>query len=110
MIDSRLNYILFEVFKSVKCESNPLYIQELIKVKKNRYDFRDSFSLVQPKKRTTNFGLRTFSYLGSKLWNDLDNGIKHELMSLKDTRPYAFKSILRKWAGPNYEDIANFYV
>ena len=34
---------------------------------------RRSDKLIQPKRRTTSNGLRSFSYLGSKLWNDLVN-------------------------------------
>ena len=113
MLNSRLNCILLEVFKSIKPglkQSTPVYIQELLKVKRNNYNLRDSFLLLQTKKRTTNFGLRTFSYFGSKLWNDLENDLKNEIMNLEDAKPSDFKSVLKKWSGPNFDDISNFYV
>ena len=67
---------------------------------------RDSLMLVQPLRRTTNYGLRTFSYVGSKLWNDLSITLK----DLDNDDVENFKINLKTWNGPNYENIQSFYV
>ena len=78
----------------------------MLKPKYLNYELRDSSRLVQPKPRTTNFGLRSFSYLASKLWNDLPNDMK----SLTDTNINQFKHQVKQWDGPNYDFISSFYV
>ena len=107
MLQSRLNCILVEVYKSLILEpSNPLYIRELLNVKEFSYDMRDGTILNQPQKRTTKFGLRSFSYLASKLWNDLPPYMKD--LSKQDV--IEFKSRLKRWHGINMENESNFYV
>ena len=109
MLRSRFISILFEVFKSIR-GVNPSYIQKLLSIKKTVYSFRDPSILIQPLTNSTNFGLKTFVYLGSKLWNDLDNDIKVELGALEDINSSNFRSILKRWSGPSDLDTANFYV
>ena len=75
MLHSRLKNIILEVFKSLK-GVNPAYIQDLLTIKEQPYSLRKSYMLVQGKKNTTNYGLRSFTYLGSKLWNDLPENFK----------------------------------
>ena len=67
---------------------------------------RDSLLLVQPKKETTNFGLRTISYLGSRLWNELPCDLKNA----SDTDFSVFKSRLKQWKGANLDNMNSFYV
>ena len=75
--------------------------------KDNGYELRDPLPLVQQKHDTTNFGLRTFSYLGSKLWNDFPSSLK---INIEDADILEFKSRLKLWSFPNYEDMPSFYV
>ena len=51
----------------------------------------------------TPFGLRSFTYLGSKLWNDLPTDFKDADLAL-------FRDRLWQWDGPNIDDVINFYV
>ena len=102
MLQSRLNCIILEVFKSVH-NANPLFILDMFEIKKSSYSLRDSCKLVQSKRNTTTFGLRSFTYLGSKLWNDLPNDFKDADLAL-------FRDRLRQWDGPNMDDVINFYV
>ena len=44
-------------------------LHDLFEVNKTTNETR-SHKIIQPKRKTTSNGLRTFSYLGSKLWND----------------------------------------
>ena len=65
---------------------------------------RDSSKLVQPKRNTTTFGLKSLTYFGSKLRNDL-------LIDFKDATDLAlFRDRLRNWEGPNIDYVINFYV
>ena len=105
MLKSRLKCILVEVFKSLK-HLNPPYIEEMIETKDVNYNLRDPQPLNQPKRNTTNYGLKTFSYLGTKLWNDMPNDMK----CISDTDIHEFKSRLKHMVVPTYEKIATFYV
>ena len=73
---SRLRFILLEVFKCLKM-INPKCMNNLFEVKQHDHCLRDSTRLLQPKMRTTTHGLRTISYLGAKLWNDLPVHMKN---------------------------------
>ena len=42
----------------------------MFKIKDGDHSFRNTRKLIQPKKKTTTFGLRSIAYLGAKLWND----------------------------------------
>ena len=105
MIHSRLVCILLEVFKSIK-ETNPTYLQDLLLIKESPYFLRDPSLLVQPIVDTTNYGLRTFSYLASNLWNNLPATFK----DIADSDIDDFKRVLKTWDGPNYDNLSSFYV
>ena len=51
-------------------------------------------------RRTTTHGLRSFSYLGAKLWNDLVNS--DPAISYFDFNELV--SFLKCWDGPNFTD------
>ena len=91
MVHSRLACILLEVFKSIK-KTNPTYVQDLFESKDSQYSLRNPSLLVQPIVDTTNYGLRTFTYLGSKLWNDLPSSFK----DIDDTDIDDFKIALKR--------------
>ena len=66
---SRLR-ILILVFKSIHI-LNPKCISDLYELKSTNYSFRKNVEVLQPKRRTTTYGLRTISSTGAQLWNDL---------------------------------------
>ena len=90
----RLRFILLEVFKCLK-KINPKCMNNLFEVKQHDHCLRDDTRLLQPKVRTTTHGLRTISYLGAKLWNDLPVHMKN----IHHMDPYEFKSMLLLWQG-----------
>ena len=67
LLTKRLKIMILEVFKTVN-RLNPSCLHDLFTKNEVLYDLRTQ-KLEQPKRRTTTYGLRTFSYLGSKLWN-----------------------------------------
>ena len=67
---SRLRILILEAFKSIH-RLNPKCISDLFEFKSTSYSFRNNVKVLQPKRRTTTYGLRTISYNDAKLWNDL---------------------------------------
>ena len=61
-------------------------IQDMFDIKKSSYSVRESSLMVQPKGNTTIFGLRSFFYFGSKMWNDRPNHFKEttDFLTFKD--------------------------
>ena len=72
----------------------PNYLSDLFVKADTPYDKRDKNKLIQPLKRTTTYGLRSFQYYGAHVWNMLPINIKtaHSL--------HEFKSLIRSWPGP----------
>ena len=103
MLHVRFKCIILEVFISMQ-GINPACIQNMFEIKKSSYSLRDSSIMVQPKRNSTTFGLRSFSYFGSKLWNDLPNHFKGT------TDFITFKDQLQHWSGPNLSGLVNFHV
>ena len=83
-----------ELFKILEGMA-PDYLSELFVKADNHYDTRDKCKLIQPLKRTTTYGLRSFQYYGAHVWNMLPIDIK-AAQSL-----YEFKSFIRSWPGPS---------
>ena len=107
MLQSRLNCILVEVYKSLVTDpTNPPYVRDLVKIKESPYDMRDCTLLNQPRKRTTNFGLRSYSYLATKLWNDLPSHLK----CISDNNVIEFKCRLKNYNGTKLDSMSTFYV
>ena len=88
----RINRMLTEIFKTIN-GINPSYLNEIFKIKDVPYGLRDNSRMDQPLRKKTNFGLRSVTYVGSKIWNSLPSNIKNadELAE--------FKLALRDWSG-----------
>ena len=65
-----------EVFKCFH-GLNPAYLNDIFIQPSLKYNLRDSCRLEQPKFRTFTYGLRSFRYHGSKLWNLLPYQVKN---------------------------------
>ena len=85
--------LMIELFKILE-GMTPDYLSELFVKADNPYDTRDKCKLIQPLKRTTTYGLRSFQYYGAHVWNMLPINIK-AAQSLHE-----FKSFIRSWPGP----------
>jgi hypothetical protein len=90
----RIKSILLEVFKSLN-KLNAKCLHDLFILKDVPYNMR--FQHIElPVRRTTRFGIRTFSYVGSHLWNYViskENYLSH--LTLDE-----FKQFLKRWPGP----------
>ena len=72
---SRIKNITIETFKNVK-GLNPKYMRSLFPFSTTPYCTRGGSKLVQPKVNTIGFGINSFTYQGSKIWNNLPQGVK----------------------------------
>ena len=90
---SRIKNIAIETSKSVK-GLNPEYMGSLFLFSTTSYCTRGGSKLVQPKVNTISFGINRFAYQGSKIWNNLPQGVK-DIPCL-----IACKDLIVKWEGP----------
>ena len=97
LLTKRLKIMILDVFKTVN-RLNPSCLHDLFTKNEVVYDLR-THKLEQPKRRTTTYGLRTFSYLGSKLWNLLAS----EYSEVNDIDYERLKFLIKYWAGPNHD-------
>ena len=88
----RVNRMLTEIYKTIN-GINPSYLNEIFKLKNVPYAMRDNSRMDQPLRKNTNFGLRSVTYVGSKIWNSLPANVKNaeDLVN--------FKRALRDWSG-----------
>ena len=91
----RLKFKLLEVYKCIKKVNAPC-LHNLFNTNTIPYQLRTS-KLEQPLRRTTRYGLRTFSYVGSHLWNSVSND--HSDIAHIDFNE--FRAFLNTWKGPD---------
>ena len=104
LLSNRLKYLSLEVFKSIR-KSNAPCLHDIFVLKEVPYDLRTP-KLEQPNRRTTNYGLRTFSYLGSKLWNEFLSDFNYTC----DTDLDELNFFLKHWEGPSLDPTYRNYV
>ena len=85
--------LLVEMFKIFNGLS-PEYLSDIFEKSDNPYCMRDKNKLIQPLKRTTTYGLRSFEYYGSHVWNMLPVHFK-SCESISE-----FKNSIKRWSGP----------
>ena len=98
---SWLKSLLLETFKSLRhTNAERLHI---FHPKMSSYDLKTT-NIVQPKRNTTTYGLRSFSYLGSRLWNNLVT----EFPFLCHIDYNGLKEFIKDWTGPKLDDGFNY--
>jgi hypothetical protein len=86
----RMRIIAIETFKIINKET-PQYLHDLVTLKNNKYNFRDSY--IPTVNNTTGYGLNSFRYYASKIWNELPDHFR------KETSFNQFKSLINSWNG-----------
>ena len=104
LLSNRLKYFILEVFKSIRKLNAPC-LHDMFVLNEVPYNLRTP-KLEQPIRRTTNYGLRTFSYLGSKLWNEFLSDFNYTC----DTDISELRSFLKQWEGPSLDPSYRNYV
>jgi hypothetical protein len=80
--ETRLQALVTEVYKA-RNGISPVYIREMFTPKSSNYNLCRTNQITMFHRRTTNYGLKTFTHLGTSLWNKLPNQLK-EANSLKN--------------------------
>ena len=71
----RLQDIAILVFKAVN-GMLPGYISDVFVIRNNEECLRGTNKLVIPRKKTTNFGLKSTTFIGAKVWNSLPDELR----------------------------------
>ena len=101
----RLRVLTLEVFKSLQ-KSNPPCPHDLFEINKADYLMLNPMRLIQPKRGTTNYDIRTVSYIGANIWNQLPF-IGNDTLRMSASK---FKQLLNAWNGPDLNSAICKYV
>ena len=93
---SRIKNIAIKTFKNVK-GLYPKYRRSLFSFSTMPYCTRGGSKLVQPKVNPISFGINSFTYQGSKIWNNLPQGVKDTTCLI------AWKDLIVQWEGPTWK-------
>lgn len=88
----RMRTIALESFKIIN-KISPYYLQDLIVIKDNSYNFRYVNTAVIPQPRTTSYGKRSFRYEAATIWNSFPNEVR-QMTSFGQ-----FKNYINSWCG-----------
>ena len=88
----RQRTMAMETFKIIN-KLSPTCLQDLVKIKDQKYSFRYSNVLDLPQVRTTQFGKKSFRFAAATLWNTLPNHFRTENSFSQ------FKSLIQSWNG-----------
>ena len=87
--------ITFYGYRSFKVidKQTPVYLHDLVTIKKSSYSFRYNNTVNIPRVNTTRYGLHSLRYGAAKLWNELPSDLR-EGISLNN-----LKNLISKWDG-----------
>jgi hypothetical protein len=88
----RIQLITGEAYKILNKES-PAYLQNLLSLKKSHYDTRRERQAFVPRVNSTRYGLKSFRYEATRIWNSLPNNIR------KAESYGSFRRLLQRWDG-----------
>jgi hypothetical protein len=88
----RIRTIALETFKIINKKS-PLFIQDLVIIKNNSYNFRYTNTAEVPRPRTSNYSKQSFRYEAAQVWNSLPKEAR--IMNSFDQ----FKKYINSWCG-----------
>ena len=90
---SRLKLVAMEVYKCINAINVP-YLNDMFKVKENKFGLRHQKNVVQPRFNTIKYGKNSFSYIGSHIWNMLPC----HFQTAENIN--VFKRLVKTWEGP----------
>ena len=74
LVVKRLRMMLYDTYRSLQ-KTHSDCLNDTFVIKEINYRLRHKVKLIQPKRNNTTYGLRSVSYVGTKLWNDNPIGI-----------------------------------
>ena len=69
--EQRLAKILSTVFKILASDAGPASLRDFITVRRSTYNLRGNIIVGLPKVKSTTYGLRSWRYTASKMWNSI---------------------------------------
>ena len=90
---SRIQTIAHEAYKILNKEA-PFYLHDILTFKTSSYNSRRQMQAEIPRVNTTRYGLKSFRYEATRIWNSLPNEIR------KADSYKAFQRLLQVWEGP----------
>ena len=90
---SRIQTIAHEAYKILNKEA-PFYLHDILTFKTSTYNSRRQMQAEVPRVNTTRYGLKSFRYEATRIWNSLPNEIR------KADSYKAFQRLLQVWEGP----------
>ena len=91
--NSRLRLIALEVYKILHKEA-PRILHDLVELRQqSRYNLRGTDLLQIPRVKTTQYGIKSFRYAGTTIWNSLPESFR------ASTNFYQFKGLIKSWTG-----------
>ena len=90
----RIHFICTEIYKTIN-NIRPEYTNSLVVPNLSHYSSRGPLNLFVPRINETTYGLRSFRYQGTVLWNSLPEGIKTA------SNLNSFKKLIKFWEGPH---------
>ena len=97
-----LKTLAVEMFKIKSCLS-PVYMRSLFIPSDPVYMLRDTNTFLLPSFKTKRYGYHSMSYIGSKLWHDIDASIKD-----CDIKTFKSQSQIKAWLH-NHHNVINSY-
>jgi len=72
----RLQNFMITLYESLFFTNYPGYLKDMFTVRSSSYNLRGNHILALPNPKTTTYGLHSFPYLASKIWNSLPDTYK----------------------------------
>ena len=72
----RLQNFMITLYKSLFFTNYSGYLKDMFTVRSSSYNLRGNHIMSLPNPKTTTYGLHSFSYLASKIWNSLPDTYK----------------------------------
>ena len=85
-----IRLLALEIYKTLH-NLNPAFMKNYFLPKPTSYNLRRNDVLSIPKVKTTNYGIKSISFLGPKIWNSLPNEIK------SSRNANQFKTLIKDW-------------
>ena len=89
----QIHFICTEIYKTIN-NIRPEYMNSLVIPNQSYYSSRRPLNLFVPRINQTTYGLRSFHYQGTVLWNSLLKEIKTA------SNLNSFKKLIKSWEGP----------
>ena len=90
---SRIKSIAIETFKCIH-KLNPKFLHSLLTIHDTGYGLRDEMKIQPPRVRSTTYGLNSFRYEASIIWNKIPYEIR------KVDSLHVFMNSINRWPGP----------